>query len=178
MPGAASRSFDELVAAHAGAVARVCRSILRDDELARDAAQEAFLRLWRQVEVGGTPDRVGAWLRRAALSASLDIARRREARGRAEADASIARASAEAGASAPESRASLAELEAALERALAELSDGQRTVFLLRHRGGLSLSEVAEALGVALPTVKTQFARACLKLQSRLAPFTPSEKPR
>jgi DNA-directed RNA polymerase specialized sigma24 family protein len=59
----------------------------------------------------------------------------------------------------------------AFERALLELPDGQRTVFLLRHEGGLTLAEVADALGVAVPTAKTQFARACLKLQEKLAPF-------
>ena len=47
----------------------------------------------------------------------------------------------------------------------------QRTVFVLRHSGGLRLREVAETLGLALPTVKTHFARACLKLQTTLAAF-------
>ena len=56
--------------------------------------------------------------------------------------------------------------------------EGQRTVFLLRHEGGLPLAEVAETLGVALPTVKTQFARACLKLQSRLRPYRPNGEAR
>ena len=46
-------------------------------------------------------------------------------------------------------------------------------MFLLRHQGGLPLSEVARALGLGLPTVKTQFARACLKLQAGLRAFHP-----
>jgi len=45
-------------------------------------------------------------------------------------------------------------------------------VFLLRHRGGLSLREVAELLDLALPTVKTHFARAALRLQASLARFS------
>jgi len=41
------------------------------------------------------------------------------------------------------------------------------------HDGGLSLAEVADSLDVALTTVKTQFARAVLKLQSKLQPHSP-----
>jgi RNA polymerase sigma factor (sigma-70 family) len=70
------------------------------------------------------------------------------------------------------------ELRGRFEAALAELPEGQRTVFLLRHDGGLALSEVAETLDVSLPTVKTQFARACLKLQAKLAAFAPDEENR
>ena len=55
------------------------------------------------------------------------------------------------------------------------LPEGQRTVFQLRHFGCLPLAEVAETLDLALPTVKTQFARACLRLQSALAPHRPQE---
>jgi DNA-directed RNA polymerase specialized sigma24 family protein len=35
------------------------------------------------------------------------------------------------------------------------------------------LAQVAQTLDLALPTVKTQFARACLKLQRALRPFAP-----
>jgi len=72
-----------------------------------------------------------------------------------------------------EERVAQAELAESFERALERLSDGQRTVFLLRHAGGLRLAEVAETLDVSLSTVKTQFARACLKLQDALRPFEP-----
>ena len=77
---------------------------------------------------------------------------------------------------APDERASLAELRERLERALRDLPGGQRTVFLLRHEGGLSLREVADTLGVALPTARTQFARACLRLQRGLREFDPGGK--
>ncbi len=102
------------------------------------------------------------------MSTSLDVARTRANRAR---ETVI-------GESLPDRRAPNpapveAELRERFERALAELPDGQRTVFLLRHEGGLRLAEVAETLGVALPTAKTQFARACLKLQEKLVEFRP-----
>src|SRR5215510_2349127 len=68
------------MAEHEGDVLRVCRSVLRDEHLGRDAAQDAFVRLWRALADGRAPERAHAWLRRAALSAALDLQRRRGAR--------------------------------------------------------------------------------------------------
>lgn len=162
--------FETLVAEHGKSVSLVCRSILHSEDLARDAAQETFVRLWGKWRSGELPDEPRAWLSRVAVTTSLDIARRRDVRSRAEAERRVEPDSAGDDPS-PLARASAAELDAALERALADLPEGQRTIFVLRHRGALPLREIAEALGLALPTVKTQFARACLRLQARLARF-------
>lgn len=169
-------TFDELVDRHGAQVFRVCRSILRDDHLGSDASQETFVKLWQQLSLGALPDHVQGWLRRVAVSTSLDLVRKRQLRA-VVAEAAVPEATSS---ERPLEQASLAELERNLGHALTELSEGQRTVFLLRHEGGLALREIANLLGVALPTVKTQFARACLKLQSKLAPFDPdsSEEPR
>ncbi len=179
---AAAERFDRLVAEHHGAVLRICRSILREEHLGRDAAQEAFLRLWRRVERAEPwPDRPLAWLRRAAVSAAIDLRRRRAPDGPDGTVSTVAPGPARAtGATpAPGKRGTGAapgawrdaadrELFHRLEAALARLPDGQRTVFSLRHDGGLSLREVAAVLGVSTSTAKTQFARACLRLQASL----------
>ena len=157
------RTFRMLVAEHQGGVLRVCRSILGDEHLGADAAQETFLRLWRRLEGGSLPARFGGWLRRVAVSTSIDLQRRRRD------DSEGLEPDAVAG-HGPEPADVLArnELMARVTQALRRLSEGQRTVFLLRHFGQLSLSQVAEALGVSVPTVKTHFARACLKLEEAL----------
>lgn len=172
----AARRFDELVARNERGVLRLCRAVLRDEHLGADAAQEAFARLWRRLVARDAPalERPEAWLRSAALGAALDLARRREVRTRQEVEPAAEPA---APAPTPLARAGERELRERLERALEDLSEGQRTVFLLRHEGGLSLREVAELLGLALPTVKTQFARACLRLQARLAPWRRDDHP-
>jgi len=101
------------------------------------------------------------------VTAALDLDRRRAARPQALAE--LEREPSPA--AEPSATASHAELARRVEQAVAELPEGQRTIFRLRHEGGYALSEVAEALDLALPTVKTQFARACLKLQHALRPF-------
>lgn len=176
MSTASVPTFEELVSQHQGEVLRLCRSILRDEHLGADAAQETFARLWRRILEGRPPEKASAWLRRVAVTASLDCARTRVARGKeSEIEESLADPHASTS-TAQESAASASELADRFERALVELPEGQRAVFLLRHEGGLSLAQVAETLGVAVPTAKTQFARACLKLQEKLVAFRPEKE--
>jgi len=171
-------AFDRLVAEHSGSVRRLCHSLVRDEHLGDDAVQETFVRLWRQL-AKGRPESVSAWLRRAAVSASLDLLRRRRVRDEtARVVLERAGTSDVVDGAEPADRAADRELRRRYEAALADLSEGQRTVFLLRHEGGLPLREVAEALGIALPTAKTHLARACLRLQDRLAPFREESSPR
>jgi RNA polymerase sigma-70 factor (ECF subfamily) len=159
--------FERLVAEHERDVLRISRSMLRDEHLGADAAQETFIRLWRALDEGRAPERSGAWLRRVAITTALDLLRRRAARAE---EPAVSEPLDERG---PGEALAAGELEQRFERAVATLPEGQRTIFLLRHSAQLSLSEVADSLGLALPTVKTQFARACLKLQQALRPFGP-----
>ena len=58
----------------------VGRLILRDQELARDAVQETYLRAWRDLPGLRDPDRFDAWLHRLIVNACLDVLRRRKRR--------------------------------------------------------------------------------------------------
>ena len=173
-------TFDELLERHQREILRVCRSILRDEHLGCDAAQETFLRSWRRIREGRAPENWPAWLRKVAITTSLDFARQRASRARVHTRGTreeTQRALEQIASVDPdhENEAESRELRRRFEAALTELPEGQRTVFLLRHEGGISLAEVAETLGVSLPTAKTHFARACLKLQHKLAHYRPDE---
>jgi RNA polymerase sigma-70 factor (ECF subfamily) len=170
--------FDTLVTEHQTRVLRVCRSILRDDHLGADAAQETFLRLWRHVVEDRAPERAGPWLRRVAVTTSLDVLRRKRSRpDTRDAEAPVEERPELAVERAPDDEAGSRELLQRFEVALLTLPEGQRTVFLLKHSGGLTLSEVAETLDVSVPTVKTQFARACLRLARALKSYRPVDRP-
>ena len=161
-----SSTMDALVAQHHASVLRVCRSILHDEHLGLDAAQETFVKLWQALGRGPAPKNLAAWLRRVAALTALDKARRHAVRARIESEPREPAQSASV-----TEQVSLSELKARLEATLELLPEGQRTVFRLRHEGGLRLPEVAALLGVSLSTARTHFARACLKLQERLRPF-------
>jgi RNA polymerase sigma-70 factor (ECF subfamily) len=166
MPASAASSteFETLVADHRREVFAVCRSVLRDEHLGADAAQEAFVRLWKRMQARGAPEEPRGWLRKAALSSAIDLLRRRP---RSEA---LERAGDPAGEPLPEADA---ELRARFEQALAALPEGQRAVFLLRHEGGLTLPDIARTLSLSRETVRTQFARAAVHLQHNLWAFRP-----
>ena len=68
----------------------------------------------------------------------------------------------------PESQACGREEVVALERALAAMSPKKRAVFVLVECEGLGHAEVAEALGVPLPTVRTRLISAKNELRAAL----------
>ena len=60
-----------------------------------------------------------------------------------------------------------------VNEALEELSPTQRLAFVLRHWEGMSIREIAEALGAAEGTVKSHLFRAVRTLRVELADLTP-----
>ena len=65
------------------------------------------------------------------------------------------------------------ELEAALHRAIAELSEERRIVVVLRDLEGLSYEEIAAALELELGTVRSRLHRARMDLREKLERFLP-----
>jgi len=171
VPAASTAEFEALVAHHRREVFALCRSVLHDEHLGADAAQEAFVRLWKRMDSNGTPQEPRGWLRKAALSSAIDQLRRTQRASPleelADAESPLARESADP------AQLSETELHMRFESALCDLPEGQRTIFLLRHEGGLSLVEIARTLDLSRETVRTQFARAALKLQYKLSAFRP-----
>jgi RNA polymerase sigma factor (sigma-70 family) len=157
------------LAEHGPLVLRVCTAILGDPELGADAAQETWLKLLRHGDRRSISN-LGAWLRRAAVTTALDCARRRQIRAVESLPEEIPGPAPD-----PARTARLLELRRHLHAAAAKLPEAQRTVFLLRHEGGLPLREIAEIQGLSLPTVKTHFARACVRLQAALRPHLDPE---
>ncbi len=71
---------------------------------------------------------------------------------------------------APDAEFVMGQLRGLLERAIEQLPNAFRPVFVLREIEGLSVDETAEALGIIPATVKTRLYRAKQQLQQILAP--------
>src|SRR5215212_5806223 len=69
-------AFAVLLHESIGRLEAVARLVLRDQDLARDAVQDAFIRAWRDLPGLRDPDRFDAWMRRLTVNACLDVARR------------------------------------------------------------------------------------------------------
>jgi len=64
-----------------------------------------------------------------------------------------------------------AELEDKINKALDELPEKCREVFLLNRYDGLKYKEIAEKLGISIKTVETQMSKALKILRERLAQY-------
>jgi RNA polymerase sigma-70 factor (ECF subfamily) len=71
----------------------------------------------------------------------------------------------------PEEDFQTSEARSELERAIAELPETLRAVFVLRELEGLSTDETAQVLNVSVANVKVRLHRARLWLRERLAGY-------
>jgi RNA polymerase sigma-70 factor, ECF subfamily len=147
-----------------GAVDRlyaIARMILRDTELAEDAAQEALVRAWRDLPTLRDVERFDAWLNRVLVRACIDIGRHRR-RWRAEITVLP---------SEPVEQDRTAELadRDQLERGLRRLTDDQRTILTLSFFLGLTSAEMAEALDIPAGTVRSRLHYAIEALRAAVA---------
>jgi RNA polymerase sigma-70 factor (ECF subfamily) len=159
-------AFGALYDRYGSLVYSFCLRLLRDPGAAEEAAQEAFIRIWRGA---GTFDpRRGSlrpWLLTVVHRCCLD--RLRERRREAEPlDPETAAEVADAGSS-PEDEAARGEQARRVRSALAALAPDQRRALTLMYYGGYSQSEISAALGLPLGTVKSR-TRLGLQAMRRL----------
>jgi RNA polymerase sigma-70 factor (ECF subfamily) len=138
--------------------------ILRDEALAEDAVQEAFLGLWRSAG-SFVPERAKAstWVLTLVHRRAVDLVRR-EQRRRAE---SLDEA-AEPEAGSAEDDAWLRLERERVQAALAQLPDPQREAIELAYYGGYTQSEVAERLGQPIGTIKSRMFSGLARLRELL----------
>ena len=68
------QTMERLMAQHGDSLLRMCYMLLRDRELARDAAQESFLKAYRALDTLREGDSEKAWLMRIAINTYLPLA--------------------------------------------------------------------------------------------------------
>ena len=138
--------------------------VLRDESLAEDAVQEAFLGLWRTAG-SFVPERAKAstWLLTLVHRRAVDLVRREQRRRSDPLE------------DAPEPTTDSAEDNAwlRLERervqgALAQLPDQQREAIELAYYGGFTQSELADRLGQPLGTIKSRMFSGLARLRELL----------
>jgi RNA polymerase sigma-70 factor (ECF subfamily) len=139
----------------------VVRRIAGDDDLARDYAQEAWIRAIRALPTFRGDARFSTWLHRIAVNAALQASRRVETRKRYEGPIP------EDVAFTPVAGDAL--LQQRLEAALDRLPNGMRQVLILHDVEGYTHEEIGEAMGVTAGTSKSQLFKARAKMRELLA---------
>lgn len=166
-------AFNILVQRHERPVFNVALRLLRDVGLAEDATQDAFIRAWQNIGTFQTGS-VRSWLYKIATNRAYDMLRASARRPAGSLEAEIVEiepiwASGGQGEESPDAHALRRELSIYLERALTALPEDQRMVVMLVDVQGLDYHEVAEAMGIALGTVKSRLSRARAKIRQALA---------
>ena len=177
-----ARGYERLVRTFGPAMRAVTRRMLKNDEDADDALQEAFLAAFRAIERFEARSALGTWLHRIAVNAALMKLRARQARGREDGSEELEEllprfvglgvfASAQrAWGELPEDPLVRTELCGAVRTAIESLPEPYRVALLLRDIEELSNEELAEALGVTVNAAKIRVHRARQALRTLLEP--------
>jgi RNA polymerase sigma-70 factor, ECF subfamily len=166
-----------LVSANNQRLFRAGWSILKNRQHAEDALQSCYAKALAAIHTFEGRSSLTTWLTRIAINEAL-AARRAQERRRRHLEAEgvqvleTYREQLANGSQAPnpEAEAAREQLRSILERAIADLPENFRTVFVLHEIEGVSVEEAAQALEIPTGTVKTRLMRARRKLQQALAP--------
>ena len=155
-----AHAFERLYRRHSARVHTLVRRMLGDDE-ADEVTQDVFVRVWQKLATFRGESAFGTWLHR--LAVNVVLARRAELgtkrRRFHDDDAPLELVSA---------RGASAGTLMDFEQALARLPDGARQVFVLHDVEGYRHEEIAEMLGLAAGTSKSQLHRARMALRTHM----------
>ena len=157
-----TQAFGQIVRAHQARLTRFATRLLADPDAAQDAAQEAFLRLWRLRQRYQPRGCLQAYLLRAVRTICLDYSRAArpwEALSEAQDDDQPT----------PSAQAEAASLADAVALAVASLPEAQRAVFVLSHYEGLTYGEIADVLDCPVGTVASRKHQATETLRRKLS---------
>lgn len=156
-------AFGVLVRRYEGRLISVIMRFVRDWELARDLAQETFLRVYQRLDQFDPARRFGPWLFRIGVNLTLDYLRGRKRRIWASlfTDSSSTRAPDPA---TPDPRAKL-DLEQEVRAVLDEIPEKYRTVLILRDLENFSTSEIAAIVNRKEATIRWRLAEARNRFQ-------------
>ena len=154
--------FHEAIAARADRWMGACLKITRDRALAEDAVQEGLLAAWNKREQFKGGARLDTWIHRITVNSALQLLRKRQPESFDPQLHDI-----EDDAASHEDERLADELSADLETALGQLSDIERSCFVLKHIEQWRLKEIADELDLRLGTVKPALFRGVRKLRHR-----------
>ncbi len=143
----------------------VAYRVLGDRGLAEEATQQTFVKAWRAAGSLDERREMGPWLATIARRVAIDV-HRREAVRPTDPLESVS-PSDPALASAPEAAEAVYDVWE-VRQAVAELPDDEREVVRLQHFEGLTHTEIAQRLNVAVGTVKSRSFRAHKRLAESL----------
>jgi RNA polymerase sigma-70 factor (ECF subfamily) len=179
-------AFAELVRANGGRMLAAARRILKSDDEAHDATQEAFLQAFRAIDRFAGDALLSTWLHRITVNACLMRLRHRKRHPELAIDELLPSFDdtghrVEDGTAWTDDvlgRMESARLQKVVRDAIDRLPENYRTVLVLRDIEGLSTEDAAQALGIRPEAAKMRLHRARQALRTLLEPHFAEEKGR
>jgi len=177
-------AFAMLVERHQRQLYRLALRMTGSEADAQEVLQEAFLNAYQKLPLFRGEAQFSSWLYRiAANSALMRLRRKRRAPDtlaeqpldlvgpRFSAEGYLEPTSSSDWSQRADEKMMSGELGEAINRAVADLPDDYRTVFLLKDVDGLSNEDIANSLDLTVPAVKSRLHRARLALREKLGEF-------
>ena len=172
-------AFGQLVRAYDQSVLRLAMNLLRSPEDAQDVYQEAFLRVYRNLNHFRFDCSFHTWLYRIVTNLCLDQMRKRKVRKEESSEMEGSDGPVDRMDRFQESRPEgdpqrsmfTGQLRQRIEEALHQLTARERMVFELRHYQGLKLRNIGEILGTTEEAAKNCLFRATQKMRIALGDF-------
>jgi RNA polymerase sigma-70 factor (ECF subfamily) len=175
-----SQAMEQLVETYADRAYRLTLRITGSKEDAEEATQDALWTAGRKIHTFKGDSAFGSWLYRIAANAAYMKLRARKAKAREIAIEDVLPVLDDGGvhfepmddwSPRVEEQALNGELREILDAAIAELPPDYRTALVLHDIEGMPNPDVAEALGISLPAVKSRIHRSRLYLRKRLSDY-------
>ena len=165
-----TESFEEgfrlLYAKYKDLVYRVAFRVTGNSADALDAAQEAFILIYRKIQNFKFKSKLSSWIYRVSVNSAIDTCRRRKKKEFCFVDISeegqVCFLDKSDGGPCPSFKEEHGRV--GFQRMLSVLSPKLRVVVVLRYLEELSYSEIAETLQLAIGTVKSRLSRAHLAI--------------
>lgn len=174
------QAMERLVETYADRVYRLTLRITGSKEDAEEASQDALWTAGRKIDTFKGDSAFGSWLYRIAANAAYMKLRTRKAKAREIAIDDVLPTLDDGGlhfepmddwSPRVEDQALNGELRELLDTAIGELPPEYRTALVLHDVEGMPNPDVAEALGISLPAVKSRIHRSRLYLRKRLSEY-------
>lgn len=161
----ARQAFGELVRRYQDAIYNLCYRLLGDAEEAEDAAQEVFLRVYRNLDCYDEAKRFSTWILTIATNHCIDRLRRRRVQW---VSLDNVQGTLPSPARSVEEKVIRQETRDAVQRLLNTLPPDDRLVLVLHYWYDLPYADIAQVLGTSEGAVKTRAHRARQRLGALL----------
>ena len=168
-------AFRVLVERHSRTLFCLAFRMTGNEQDAEDVVQDSLLRAYRRIDMFDERASFRTWLYRITVNCSLDLVRLRKRRseqsGTSSAEMDDPMQALPATGPTPEREAMSEQARRRIAEAMEELSDAEKTAFVLRHYDGMCIDDISRVVGRQPGAVRHSVFRAVQKMRKALEPL-------